>query len=806
MEITWQDLVRRAKHAKGVPTPILTNPTEARKYFDWFIKNRKELEGRDARFKEWAKLPKDEIIRRLFVNIGYNLRLNKGVFKIGIGGGAASRMTWDKLTREHSTFPEWFEKYLGKGTKYQEQYKNIGEKKIPLKEKYNLLSQKQQIAMRKAFRDALPYKGLLNVKEFAPLTNFSNNTVQSWMHYAKEALPKKITEKNVKDFQRISRAQSFKDLLGSIGIVVTQKEKLGHIYFTKPDKTQQAALDRFTNFKLFPSTLERNKLVIQSHAHPLYKDTSQNLKILLNASKKNLNTTISDLSNKGLRELLKQQPNLLKNATMWFDASNAKFNYTPLADLSKKDFNFNNLRKNLKFEIEHNRSINNYWKDLSHAGKLSVKKALLNDAEFAHNLSLDTNRYNKAKVALENWIESPVNRSKTVQIASLDKELGELGHRLYAGDKWRGRGLDIKSGYRDTVIDSWSKALERSSGFKFSEQFKHLNKENLTRAMKEVEYSPKALRQLGTFLGCPGTFAAEGGRIGFQTGGTGLTACVNTKLKQPGAIEKIAALPGEIGGPLSKLKNTATTFLGMLGRGGARAAPLAAVAALGAIAEPLVKQFRSDDYSTYLSDPEQQKGMLLSMLEAETPKVDQEILKWQMPAHGAATLAGAVPGAGEVYKARRALRPQKLPGQPAFIGPMPKGVGPARAALGIKGVLGKALGASFSPLAVAATLPLTVAAQRSGGTDYSDIATDPMNWMGPAFAASGAEMATKGIKNPMLLRALRLGFSPGALRMGSRFLGLPGLALTGGMWAYDKWKDRDKDDEFKVRKYTDDED
>jgi hypothetical protein len=67
-------------------------------------------------------------------------------------------------------------------------------------------------------------------------------------------------------------------------------------------------------------------------------------------------------------------------------------------------------------------------------------------------------------------------------------------------------------------------------------------------------------------------------------------------------------------------------------------------------------------------------------------------------------------------------------------------------------------------------------------------------------------MATKGIKNPMLLRALRLGMSPTTLRLGSRFLGLPGLALTGGLWAYDKWKKRDKDDEFKVRTYKDDDD
>jgi len=290
-------------------------------------------------------------------------------------------------------------------------------------------------------------------------------------------------------------------------------------------------------------------------------------------------------------------------------------------------------------------------------------------------------------------------------------------------------------------------------------------------------------------------YSADGGRIGFQGGCAGeMTAAMKTDAT--GTLQQI----NKTEGILPKFQSAATNFLKLLGRVGTKAAPLAAIAALGAIAEPLVKQFRSDDYSTYLSDPEQQKGMLLSMLEAETPKVDQEILKWKYPGEVAAVGAGAIPGAGEVYKARRGLPPTK-----DFIGPMKKGVGPTRAALGITGVLGKALGATFSPLAVAATLPFNVAAQRSAGTDYSDIVADPMTWMGPAFASTGAEMATKGIKNPLLLRALRLGMSPGALRIGSRFLGLPGLALTGGMWAYDKWKNRDKDDEFKVRRYTDDE-
>ena len=280
--------------------------------------------------------------------------------------------------------------------------------------------------------------------------------------------------------------------------------------------------------------------------------------------------------------------------------------------------------------------------------------------------------------------------------------------------------------------------------------------------------------------------AAEGGRIGYALG-TATIKCVNTKLTNEPVQSSMKLRIAE---GVGKIRPAATNFLKLLGRGGVKAAPYAALAAVGAVAEPLVKQFRNDDPTTYLTDESQMKGMLLSMIEGETPKVDEEILKWQYPGLGAATAAGAIPGAGEVYKARRGLPPTK-----DFIGPMKKGVGPTRAALGLSGVLGKALGASFSPLAVAATLPLTVAAQRKGGTEWGDIATDPMNWMAPAFASTGAEMATRGIKNPMLLKALRLGVSPKALSIVSRRFGLPGLAVSAGLWGYDKWKNRSINDE-----------
>jgi len=264
--------------------------------------------------------------------------------------------------------------------------------------------------------------------------------------------------------------------------------------------------------------------------------------------------------------------------------------------------------------------------------------------------------------------------------------------------------------------------------------------------------------------------------------------CATAIEKNPIKSAEIFSKLPDTTGAVSKLKDVSTRFLSMLGRGGVRAAPYAALAAVGAGIEPLVKFFKSDDPTTYLTDESQMKGMLLATIEGETPKVDEELLNWQYPGLGAATAAGAIPGAGEVYKQRRAIRPDKL------IGPMEKGVGPARAALGIKGVLGKALGATFSPLAVAATLPISIAAQRKGGTEWGDIATDPFNWMGPAFASTGAEMATRGVKNPLLLKALRMGMSPRTLSLVARRFGIPGLAISAGMWGYDKWKNRGVND------------
>ena len=778
---TWQEvLVRTNRSSSG--SPILSNPEAAKKYFDWLTKNSYKL-------PEWRKLPNAEVLKRLTQLINIHLNDNQGRYveptrswRVGQQPG----YTYDDLFKNNSTNQAALKSYFetpSTATPRTPRMLKIAKMKIPLREKWNLLDHHERKRARDSMKRFLAKKGKLTLLEFAPLTNFKAQTIRQALYWGKKNIDKAAT---ADEYRQIANGRKFINFFKDNNIEVFEKG-FRSISFAVPNKAQRKALDNFENTVTGRiSKIDREILERHSRQHPLYKDTSKNLKAVLKAAKNNLNEKIEGFNNKGLTRFLKRNPNMLKNATMWFNNDSGTFTYTRPEQL-KSGFNFGQLRKDLTFEIEHNRSIKDYWKKMSDGEKVLTKYKLLNDAEFAHNVTVDTMRYNTAKEQAVKWIES--NPTKIPEISKIETELGSLGHRFYAGDKWRGRALDIKSGYRDTILGSWTKALKQSSGLNLKDFTKTIDPRTWTLAMKEVEHSPKALRQLGTFLGCPRTFAAEGGRIGFQTGGTGLTACVNTKLKQPGAIEKIAALPGEIGGPLSKLKNTATTFLGMLGRGGLKAAPLAALAAAGAAIEPLVKQFRIDDPTTYLTDESQMKGMLLATIEGETPKVDEEILKWQYPGLGAATAAGAIPGAGAVYKQRRAIRPDKL------IGPMEKGVGPARAALGIKGVLGKALGASFSPLAVAATLPLSVAAQKSGGTDYGDIATDPFNWMGPAFASTGAEMASKGIKNPLLLKALRMGMSPRTLRLISSRLGMPGLAISAGMWGYDKWKNRSVNDE-----------
>ena len=131
--------------------------------------------------------------------------------------------------------------------------------------------------------------------------------------------------------------------------------------------------------------------------------------------------------------------------------------------------------------------------------------------------------------------------------------------------------------------------------------------------------------------------------------------------------------------------------------------------------------------------------------------------------------AAAIPGSKKVFDARKK-----------------KGFGAVRAGLG---PVGKALSGFATPLGIAATTPLNVASQVYQGDSVEDIVTDPLNYLGPAFAGSLTKEATAGMpKGGMLNKALRLGMSPAGVRGISKFFGLPGLALSLGYEGYDQYK------------------
>ena len=226
---------------------------------------------------------------------------------------------------------------------------------------------------------------------------------------------------------------------------------------------------------------------------------------------------------------------------------------------------------------------------------------------------------------------------------------------------------------------------------------------------------------------------------------------------------------------MEKVKNAASSFLNFAKKGG----KFGALAAVGAAGAGVVKTFMNDDPTTYLSNEDQQKNMLISMI--TDPMVDQpdstpEILDYQLPAIGATAAAGTAVTAPSTIEAARSARFGKKPS------------GYTKTALK---TLGRGLAATGTPLGLAAFEPLHIAGQVQQGDSLGEIATNPWNYAGLAFADDLSKFATKGL-GPGISKAMRLGISPAALRIGSRFLGLPGLALSLGISGYEMYDDYKK--------------
>jgi hypothetical protein len=203
--------------------------------------------------------------------------------------------------------------------------------------------------------------------------------------------------------------------------------------------------------------------------------------------------------------------------------------------------------------------------------------------------------------------------------------------------------------------------------------------------------------------------------------------------------------------------------------------------------EPTTQQIKFDEYNTatYPSDP-----LVREELE-KTPEEPESIAPGLTPIAASAGVAGA-PEIKKAYSAAREL-----------------GRGKLRSAFGLTGGLGAFAGTLGTPLFTAAMdVPYAVDRLRQGESP-TEILQDPTMYLGAAFMeplskASGVIKPTeklsmaqkakryfdlstvaKEAKPGALSKVLRLGLNPRTIAGITRFAGIPGLLISGGLTAYD---------------------
>ena len=188
-------------------------------------------------------------------------------------------------------------------------------------------------------------------------------------------------------------------------------------------------------------------------------------------------------------------------------------------------------------------------------------------------------------------------------------------------------------------------------------------------------------------------------------------------------------------------------------------------------------------------------------------KTDQNaLLQW-----GQENPLTAVAGTSVALSANEVPRSYKMRRGVGDTGPLPSGKGRIRSAIGIGGALKPILTTLGTPAIGLGFESLYGKERLEQGDSFSDILTDPL---GPAASLAFMEPLSRGAgvirdapggignyfknytdlsnvgkaKPGLTSKFLRLGMSPRVIAGASRFLGLPGLALTGGLAAYDAYK------------------
>ena len=109
--------------------------------------------------------------------------------------------------------------------------------------------------------------------------------------------------------------------------------------------------------------------------------------------------------------------------------------------------------------------------------------------------------------------------------------------------------------------------------------------------------------------------------------------------------------------------------------------------------------------------------------------------------------------------------------------------------------VGRTLAHIGAPLPTALIDGYFINKQMDEGKSTAEIAKDPLNWLGLATMEPLSKLAGVGEKGGMNA-VLRLGLNPATIRGITRFAGLPGLAISTAMTAYDQYKKYQNEEGF----------
>ena len=481
-----------------------------------------------------------------------------------------------------------------------------------------------------------------------------------------------------------------------------------------------------------------------------------------------------------LREVYKNNPKKLKSAlNKYKEFRELTSSLTKEFDLSAKG-GMKGLGKGA-FQLDHPISFSVLEKtgDLSNAIRVNPITGDVNQFKLMFDKRLITLRNNIAagkegsKSAFE-ALQRTNNKIFGKLAADFDiKDTGKLKVRDYGAAKFTDKTFDPRVALKENLnLSNTLRDTKFNKGFYRDLKEAGVNVERFD--AERAKLNKVDVKKMSSFIDAALTNARAGGNIcelpmikGKSNGGVALK-CVDAVddalQKDPKRLAQEINKSNK-GGSFNKIKNSSTKFLTAIkenpnifkSRFGTLAAAGVGAVAAGVGAGALVKQFRNDDPSTYLTNDSQMEGMIVSDVEQKGKEVDDNILldnQFKLELAGAAGLTAPI--AKGVYQTARGV---------GEAGPLPKGSGRIMSAIGLnKGVLGKGLWALGAPaIAVPATLGY-IAQDVRAGKDAEEIATNPLNYLGAAFM------------NPAVKALGKAGASRGLLGIAS--LGLAGTAAA----------------------------